>query len=69
MQNFTIEPLNPSHLAAIRELQMAYSAVYPAAPIIPGEVYLSPAYEDGKNLFSAIDESGNSWDMRRSIPF
>jgi ribosomal protein S18 acetylase RimI-like enzyme len=26
--------------------------------VIPGEVYLSPAYEDGRNLFCAIDERG-----------
>lgn len=58
MRNFTIKSLGSSHLAAISELQTAYSAVYPDAPIIPGEVYLSPSFEDGRNVFCAIDESG-----------
>lgn len=58
MKKITIETLGPSHLPAIGELQTAYSAIYPDAPIIPGEVYLSPAYEGGRNLFCAIDEKG-----------
>jgi ribosomal protein S18 acetylase RimI-like enzyme len=45
-------------MPAVVELQSAYAAVYPDAPVIPGEVYLSPAFEDGRNIFCAIDESG-----------
>jgi ribosomal protein S18 acetylase RimI-like enzyme len=59
MKNITITHLDSSYLPAIAELQTAYSAIYPDSPIIPGEVYLSPAYEDGRNLFCAIDEKGS----------
>ena len=58
MKKITIQPFDASQLAAIGELQTAYTAVYPDAPIISGEVYLSPAYENGRNLFCAIDEGG-----------
>jgi ribosomal protein S18 acetylase RimI-like enzyme len=58
MNKISIKPLNSSYLPAIAELQAAYSAIYPDAPVIPGEVYLSPAYEDGRNLFCAIDDRG-----------
>lgn len=57
MKTISIEPLKPSYLTAIDELQTAYSAVYPDAPAIPGQVYLSPAYKGGQNLFCAIDEN------------
>lgn len=59
MKNITIQPLASSELQAVVKLQSAYAAIYPDAPIIPGEVYLAPAYEDGHNIFCAINESGN----------
>ena len=43
---------------AVAELQTAYSTIYPDAGIIPGEMYLSPAFADGHNVFCALDESG-----------
>lgn len=58
MKKITIEALHSSYLPAIADLQTAYSAIYPDAPIIPGEVYLSPAFADGRNLFCALDENG-----------
>ena len=58
MKNFTIQPFNASYIAAVVALQSAYTAIYPDAPVIPGELYLSPAYEGGQNIFCAIDESG-----------
>ena len=58
MKNITIQPFTASRIAAVLDLQSAYSAIYPDAPVIPGEVYLSPAYEEGRNLFCAIDECG-----------
>lgn len=58
MKNFNIKPFSLSYLPAVSELQTAYSALYPDAPVIPGEVYLSPAYEGGNNILCAIDESG-----------
>jgi ribosomal protein S18 acetylase RimI-like enzyme len=59
MKNITIQPFTTSCVDAVLDLQSAYSAVYPDAPVVPGEVYLSPAFEDGRNLFCAIDECGS----------
>lgn len=59
MKKITIAPFDRSRLAAIAELQSAYSRMYPDAPVIPGEVYLSPAYEGGRNLLCAVDENGS----------
>lgn len=56
MQKITIQPFDASHIPAVMELQLAYAAIYPDAPIVPGEVYLSPAFEG--NIFCAKDESG-----------
>ena len=58
MKDITIQPFTASRIAAVVDLQSAYSAIYPDAPVIPGEVYLSPAFQDGRNLFCAIDECG-----------
>jgi hypothetical protein len=56
MQKFTIQPFDASHILAVAEIQSAYSAIYPDAPIVPGEVYLSPAFAG--NIFCAVDETG-----------
>lgn len=58
MKNITIQSFTTARIPAVVELQAAYTAVYPEAPVIPGEVYLSPAYESGRNIFCAVDESG-----------
>jgi GNAT superfamily N-acetyltransferase len=58
MNTITIQPLDVSQLAAIGELQAAYSAMYADAPIISGEIYLSPAFDAGRNLFCAFGENG-----------
>lgn len=58
MKNITIQPFCADHIPAVVALQAAYTAVYPDAPIIPGELYRSPAYENGRNIFCALDESG-----------
>lgn len=58
MKKITIQPLLPVHLDVIHNLQSAYSAVYPDAGVIPGEVYLSPVFENGDNIFCGFDESG-----------
>lgn len=58
MHSIHIEPLNSSYLPALQELQAAYSAIYPDAQVVAGEVYLFPAFENGQNIFCAIDERG-----------
>lgn len=56
MKKITIRPFSSSYIPAVVELQSAYADCYPDAPVIPGEVYLSPAFEG--NIFCAFDESG-----------
>lgn len=58
MKKFTIQTLTSSNLASIVELQKAYSEVHPGAPVIPGEMYLSPGFGNGQNVFCAFDENG-----------
>ncbi len=59
MKKFTIQPFSSAHSRAVIELQKAYAAIYPEAPVIPGEAYLSPAFESGRNVFCAADECGD----------
>ena len=56
MKIITIQPFIASHIPAVMELQSAYASVYPDAPVIPGEAYLSPGFEG--NVFCAFDETG-----------
>ena len=58
MKNITIRTFTSSDIPALLGLQSAYTADYPDAPVIPGEVYLAPAFEDGQNIFCATDKSG-----------
>lgn len=58
MKNITIQPFSPAHTSAVVELQAAYTSMYPDAPVIPGELYLSPAYDGGQNIFCAFDDHG-----------
>lgn len=58
MKKFTIRSFTASLVNPVVALQSAYTAVYPDATIIPGEHYLSPAFEGGENIFCAMDESG-----------
>jgi ribosomal protein S18 acetylase RimI-like enzyme len=58
MKNITIQTFSVAHREAVVALQSAYAVVYPDAPVIPAEAYLSPAFEGGCNVFCAIDESG-----------
>ena len=56
MKNFTIEILTPSRIGSVVALQSAYTALYPDAPIIPGDVYFSPVFDGGHNVLCVIAE-------------
>jgi hypothetical protein len=58
MSNFTIHKFTANDIPQVMVLQRAYQGAYPNATVIPGEVYLSAGFEDGKNIFCAFDESG-----------
>lgn len=59
MKKITIQTFTSPDIAYVTELQKAYTKVYADAPIIPGEVYLSPGFENGQNVFCAFDAKGN----------
>lgn len=54
----SIRGLTPADFPEIMRVQTAYTEVYPGTPVIPGEVYLSPSFEGGRNVFCAFDEAG-----------
>ena len=58
MSSFSIREFTADDIPQIMALQKAYQQAYPNAVIIPGEVYLSPGFEEGKNIFCAFDERG-----------
>jgi len=58
MGNYQIRPFTANEIPQITALQQAYQQVYPHASVVPGEVYLSPGFEQGKNIFCAFDEKG-----------
>ena len=58
MSSFRIRKFTADDIPQVMALQRAYQGLYPNAAVIPGEVYLSPGFEDGKNVFCAFDESG-----------
>lgn len=45
----------PEDIAQLSNLQLEYNRCFPEVSIIPGEVYCSPGFEDGKNIFCAFD--------------
>jgi ribosomal protein S18 acetylase RimI-like enzyme len=48
----------PEDLPQIMALQQEYQHAYPHAMVVPGEVYLSPGFEGGANIFCALDDEG-----------
>ena len=58
MTKYSIRTFTSSDLASVADLQNAYSKVYPEAQVVPGEAYLSPGFEQGRNVFCAFDEGG-----------
>ena len=58
MTQYCIRTFTYADVANVDELQTAYSKTYPDAQVLPGEVYLSPGFEGGQNVFCAFDECG-----------
>jgi ribosomal protein S18 acetylase RimI-like enzyme len=56
MSIIKIRNFNPGDIPQVMALQQAYQQVHPNASVIPGEVYLSAGFEDGRNIFCALDE-------------
>lgn len=58
MKKITIQSLSTSFMTDLVELQRAYAGIYPDVRVIPAELYLSPGFENGQNVFCALDENG-----------
>ncbi len=52
----TIHNLTPGDVAVVFALQQKYEHVFPGAQITPGELYLSPAFHDGQDVFCAFED-------------
>lgn len=49
MSTFSLRTFSPQDIPAITALQQAYQQISPHAAVIPGEVYLSPGFEEDGN--------------------
>jgi ribosomal protein S18 acetylase RimI-like enzyme len=54
MKPITLRPFTPADAPQVFALEQAYSAQYPGVPVFPGEMYLSPAYHGGQDVFCAL---------------
>jgi hypothetical protein len=46
--SFQIRAFTPEDIPQVMTLQQEYQRCYPQASVIPGEVYLSPGFDDGR---------------------
>jgi ribosomal protein S18 acetylase RimI-like enzyme len=53
-QPYTIRTFTSADIPQVVELQEAYNREYPGTPLIPGELYLSPAFHEGQDVFCAF---------------
>jgi ribosomal protein S18 acetylase RimI-like enzyme len=51
-----IKSITPADVAAVFELQLKYARCYPGATVLPGELYLSPAFHAGEDVFCAFED-------------
>ena len=56
--NIAIRNFKPEDVAQISRLNQKYHQAYPDCPVVQAELYLSPEFEEGKNVFCAFDEAG-----------
>ena len=56
MTTITIRTFTQEDIPQVMRIQQVYRQAYPNATVIPGEVYLSPGFEGGKNIFCAFNE-------------
>lgn len=57
MSDAKIRNFIPDDIPQIMGVQQAYQQIYPQATLIPGEVYLSPGFAHGGNIFCAFVEN------------
>ncbi len=57
MSDLKIRNFIPEDIPQIMVVQQAYQRIHPHASLIPGEVYLSPGFDKGGNIFCAFEEN------------
>jgi ribosomal protein S18 acetylase RimI-like enzyme len=58
MTTFLLRHFTSADIPQVTDLQQAYQRIYPHTNVVPGEVYLSPGFEGGRNISCAFDEQG-----------
>jgi|GEM_PF-796879 ribosomal protein S18 acetylase RimI-like enzyme len=58
MSNFQIKNLLSGDIPALMQLQHEYARNYPGVQILPGGLYLSPAFHQGQDIFCAYHPNG-----------
>jgi ribosomal protein S18 acetylase RimI-like enzyme len=58
MAPFILRTFTPADIPAVTALQQAYQQVFPHTAVVPGQAYLSPGFDEGRNIFCAFDDSG-----------
>lgn len=53
---YSIQTITPADFAPVVELQKAYAQEHPGVPVFPGEMYVSPGFHEGADVFCAFDE-------------
>lgn len=56
MNRISIRPLSPVDVSTVFSLQQAYTTVYTGVPVFPGEMYLSPGFHGGLDVFCAFSD-------------
>ena len=58
MITFQIRNFTQADIPAIMQLQKDYAQKFPGAKIVPAEVYASPSFHDGQNVFCLFHPNG-----------
>jgi len=58
MSNFQIKNLHPDDIPALMQVQQEYARHYPGVQVMPGGIYLSPAFHQGEDIFCAYHPNG-----------
>jgi len=59
MQDYQFRRYTSNDISQVMDLQLAYARLYPNAPVIPGEAYLSPGFHGGEDVFCLFDSTGH----------
>lgn len=58
MSNYQIKNLQPSDIPALMQVQQEYARQFPGVQVMPGGIYLSPAFHQGEDVFCAYHPNG-----------